>query len=190
TGTAVGDPIEFAALTAAFASDRRAACWLGSIKPNIGHLDTGAGVASLIKVVQALRHEYKPPLANFTAPSELLDLANSPFVVSGQGEPWTDQSPRRAGISSLGVGGTNAHGRRSCRGYGTPCGVPLPRWWFAIRRHGKPTRSAVHHLPRDAPRGRRSRAPLRGYRSRRVAVTVGRSRRATRSGGVAGCRVR
>ncbi|TML18436.1 MAG: type I polyketide synthase, partial [Actinobacteria bacterium] len=109
TGTAVGDPIEFAALTAAFASDRRAACWLGSIKPNIGHLDTGAGVASLIKVVQALRHEYKPPLANFTAPSELLDLANSPFVVSGQGEPWTDQSPRRAGISSLGVGGTNAH---------------------------------------------------------------------------------
>ncbi|MEO5842681.1 MAG: SDR family NAD(P)-dependent oxidoreductase [Acidimicrobiales bacterium] len=109
TGTAVGDPIEFAALTAAFASERRASCWLGSIKPNIGHLDTGAGVASLIKVVQAMRHQYKPPLANFTAPSPLIDVANSPFVLSGQGEPWTSETPRRAGISSLGVGGTNAH---------------------------------------------------------------------------------
>ena len=109
TGTAVGDPIEFAALSAAFASDQRATCWLSSIKPNIGHLDTAAGVASLIKVVQALRHEYKPPLANFTAPSPLIDVANSPFVISGHGEVWTSESPRRAGISSLGVGGTNAH---------------------------------------------------------------------------------
>ncbi|HUP71407.1 MAG TPA: beta-ketoacyl synthase N-terminal-like domain-containing protein [Acidimicrobiales bacterium] len=109
TGTAVGDPIEFAALNAAFATDQQATCWLGSIKPNIGHLDTAAGVASVIKVVQALRHRYKPPLANFTAPSPLIDVANSPFVISGQGESWTSDTPRRAGISSLGVGGTNAH---------------------------------------------------------------------------------
>ena len=97
TGTAVGDPIEFAALTAAFASEQRATCWLGSIKPNIGHLDTGAGVASLIKVVQALRHRYKPPLANFTAPSPLIDVANSPFVLSGQGAGVDERvtAPRR-----------------------------------------------------------------------------------------------
>ena len=109
TGTAVGDPIEFAALTSALAGDRSEPCWLSSVKPNIGHLDTGAGVASLIKVVQALRHRYKPPLANFTAPSPLIDLERSPFIVSGKGEQWASTGPRRAGVSSLGVGGTNAH---------------------------------------------------------------------------------
>ncbi len=111
TGTAVGDPIEVAALTEAFRgwTDDRQFCRLVSTKPNIGHLDTAAGVASLIKVVQALRHRTLPPLANHTAPSPLLDLATSPFVLSGEAAPWPGDAPRRAGISSLGVGGTNAH---------------------------------------------------------------------------------
>ena len=112
TGTAVGDPIEVAALTMAFreATEATGYCRLTSSKPNIGHLDTAAGVASLIKVVQSLRHRWLPPMANFTSPNELLDLATTPFVVSPQGSPWDPgDHPRRAGVSSLGVGGTNAH---------------------------------------------------------------------------------
>ncbi|HEV8298714.1 MAG TPA: type I polyketide synthase, partial [Acidimicrobiales bacterium] len=111
TGTEVGDPIEFAALTEAFRAHTSDVgfCRLGSIKPNIGHLDTAAGVASVIKVVQAMRHRWLPPLANHTAPSPLLPLAASPFEISGAGQEWTSAGPRRAGVSSLGVGGTNAH---------------------------------------------------------------------------------
>ncbi len=111
TGTAVGDPIEVAALTEAFraTTSDTGFCRLVSTKPNIGHLDTAAGVASLIKVVQALRHQTLPPLANHTAPSPLLDLERTPFVIPTAAEPWPGDRPRRAGVSSLGVGGTNAH---------------------------------------------------------------------------------
>ena len=111
TGTAVGDPIEVAAITEAFRSttDDTGFCRLVSTKPNIGHLDTAAGAASLIKVVQALRHRTLPPLANHTAPSPLLDIAQTPFTMSGVAAPWDVEGPRRAGVSSLGVGGTNAH---------------------------------------------------------------------------------
>jgi acyl transferase domain-containing protein/thioesterase domain-containing protein/acyl carrier protein len=111
TGTAVGDPIEVAALTEAFRASTADSgyCRLVSTKPNIGHLDTAAGVASLIKVVQAMRHRTLPPLANHTAPSPLLDLPRTPFVISTEASSWPGDRPRRAGISSLGVGGTNAH---------------------------------------------------------------------------------
>jgi acyl transferase domain-containing protein/thioesterase domain-containing protein/acyl carrier protein len=111
TGTAVGDPIEFAALSEAFraSTDDNGFCRLTSTKPNIGHLDTAAGVASMIKVVQALRHRTLPPLANFTGPSALLDVERSPFELSGTPAPWPADRVRRAGVSSLGVGGTNAH---------------------------------------------------------------------------------
>ena len=111
TGTAVGDPIEVAALTEAFRASTpdTGFCRLVSTKPNIGHLDTAAGVASLIKAVQALRHRTLPPLANHTAPSPLLDLERTPFVLSTEATPWPGDRPRRVGVSSLGVGGTNAH---------------------------------------------------------------------------------
>ena len=111
TGTAVGDPIEVAALTEAFrsATDAVGFCRLGSTKANIGHLDTAAGAASLIKVVQSLRHRTLPPLANHTGPNPLLDLERTPFVLSGTPAPWSGAGPLRAGVSSLGVGGTNAH---------------------------------------------------------------------------------
>ena len=111
TGTAVGDPIEFAAATEAYresTSDLNY-CRLVSTKPNIGHLDTAAGVASLIKAVQALRHRTLPPLANHSGPSPLLDVDKSPFELSSEAAPWPGDRPRRAGVSSLGVGGTNAH---------------------------------------------------------------------------------
>ena len=111
TGTAVGDPIEVAALTEAYRTSTPdiGYCRIVSTKPNIGHLDTAAGVASLIKVVQALQHRTLPPLANHTAPSPLLDLERSPFTIATTADPWPGDRPRRAGISSLGVGGTNAH---------------------------------------------------------------------------------
>lgn len=111
TGTAVGDPIEVAALTEAFRATTSdiGFCRLTSTKPNIGHLDTAAGVASVIKVVQALRHRMIPPLANYTTPNPLLDLGSSPFTISPTGSDWPGDDTRRAGVSSLGVGGTNAH---------------------------------------------------------------------------------
>ena len=111
TGTSVGDPIEVAALTQAFrvSTSDLGFCHLVSTKPNIGHLDTAAGVASLIKVIQAMRHRILPPLANHTAPSPLLDIERTPFLISADPLPWPDDAPRRAGVSSLGVGGTNAH---------------------------------------------------------------------------------
>ena len=110
TGTSVGDPIEVAALTQAFrvSTSDLGFCHLVSTKPNIGHLDTAAGVASLIKVIQAMRHRILPPLANHTAPSPLLDIERTPFLISADPLPWPDDVPRRAGVSSLGVGGTNA----------------------------------------------------------------------------------
>ncbi len=112
TGTELGDPIEFQALTEAFreSTDRQAYCALGSAKPVIGHLDTAAGLAGLIKTVLALRHRHIPPLTGFTRPNPALQLDGSPFLLSASGRPWERaQTPRRAGVSALGVGGTNAH---------------------------------------------------------------------------------
>ncbi len=112
TGTPVGDPIEVAALTQAFRSqtDRRQFCAIGSVKSNIGHTDTAAGVAGLIKVVQALRHEMLPPSLHFESPNPACAFETSPFFVNDRLREWPrSSSPRRAGVSSLGVGGTNAH---------------------------------------------------------------------------------
>ncbi len=112
TGTPVGDPIEIAGLTRAFriATDRRGFCAVGTVKPNIGHLDTAAGVAGLIKTVLALEHQEIPPSINFRAPNPEIDFAASPFYVADRLEPWeSDGEPRRAGVSSFGIGGTNAH---------------------------------------------------------------------------------
>lgn len=113
TGTQVGDPIEVTALTEAFrrSTDRTGFCAIGSVKTNIGHLDTAAGVASFIKVVQALRHRQLPPSLHYRRPNPLIDFASSPFYVNAQLRAWRapEGVPRRAGVSSLGVGGTNAH---------------------------------------------------------------------------------
>ena len=112
TGTPVGDPIEIAALTQAFRKHTRKSgyCGIGSLKTNIGHLDTAAGVASFIKLVQALKHKQLPPSLHFTQPNPAVDFASTPFYVNGSLRDWqVGVSPRRAGVSSLGVGGTNAH---------------------------------------------------------------------------------
>ncbi|MCC5964552.1 MAG: KR domain-containing protein [Natronohydrobacter sp.] len=109
TGTYLGDPIEVAALTQAFDSEKRRFCRIGSVKTNIGHLDTAAGVASLIKVASALNHRELPPSLGYEAPNPAIDFENSPFLVNDRLTPWQGDGPLRAGVNSLGVGGTNAH---------------------------------------------------------------------------------
>ncbi|HSL55154.1 MAG TPA: type I polyketide synthase, partial [Pyrinomonadaceae bacterium] len=112
TGTTLGDPIEVEALTEVFraATDKQRFCGLGSVKTNIGHLDAAAGVAGLIKTVLALKHRELPPSLHFERPNPRINFEETPFVVNAALRPWTTNgAPRRAGISSFGIGGTNAH---------------------------------------------------------------------------------
>jgi amino acid adenylation domain-containing protein len=112
TGTPMGDPAEVSALTRAFGGSRngRPHCALGSVKSNIGHLDTAAGIAGLIKTILALRHREIPPSIHFDTPNPQIDFQNSPFFVNDRLRDWaSDGQPRRAGVSSFGLGGTNAH---------------------------------------------------------------------------------
>jgi acyl transferase domain-containing protein len=112
TGTELGDPVEFAALVKVLGeAGPPGFCILGSVKPNVGHLDTCAGMAGLIKTVLMLRHGELVPSINLATPNPRLPLADSPFVLGTENRPWrTGQGfPRRAGVTALGVGGTNAH---------------------------------------------------------------------------------
>jgi acyl transferase domain-containing protein len=111
TGTPVGDPIEVTALTEAFrtGTSKVGFCGIGSLKSNIGHLDTAAGVAGLIKTVLAMQNRKLPPSLHFQAPNPAIDFASSPFYVNASLREWKSEGPRRAGVSSLAVGGTNAH---------------------------------------------------------------------------------
>jgi acyl transferase domain-containing protein/thioesterase domain-containing protein len=112
TGTPVGDPIEVAALTQAHrqSTDKIGYCGIGSVKSNIGHTDTAAGVASFIKVAMAMQHGELPPSLHFKEPNPACDFERSPFYVNATLKAWNPPGGlRRAGVSSLGVGGTNAH---------------------------------------------------------------------------------
>ncbi len=112
TGTTLGDPIEINALSNVFrdSTDKKGFCAVGSVKTNIGHLDAAAGVVGVIKTALALQHRLIPPSLNFEQPNPEIDFANSPFYVNTKLTEWkTGTTPRRAGVSSLGIGGTNAH---------------------------------------------------------------------------------
>ncbi|QWP75337.1 SDR family NAD(P)-dependent oxidoreductase [Lysobacter sp. K5869] len=113
TGTKLGDPIEVDGLKSAFraATDRRQYCAIGSVKTNIGHCLTAAGVSGFIKLLLALKHRTLPPSANFETPNEHLDLDASPFFVNTVARDWSspDGAARHAAISSFGFSGTNAH---------------------------------------------------------------------------------
>ncbi len=110
TGTELGDPIEIAALKRGFNTDKKHFCAIGSVKPNIGHLNTAAGIAGFIKTVLALIHRLLPPSLNFDTPNPEIDFENSPFFVNKVLREWkTDGYPLRAGVSSFGIGGTNVH---------------------------------------------------------------------------------
>jgi amino acid adenylation domain-containing protein/non-ribosomal peptide synthase protein (TIGR01720 family) len=112
TGTSLGDPLEIAALTRVFraTTDKKGYCALGAVKSNVGHLDTAAGVAGLIKTILSLQHQWLPPTLHYETANPQIDFPNSPFFVNTKSQPWTtEQLPRRAGVSSFGIGGTNAH---------------------------------------------------------------------------------
>lgn len=112
TGTALGDPIEIAALNKVFGkyTNKKGFCAIASVKTNIGHLDAAAGIVGLIKTVLCLKHQQIPPSLNFTHPNPKIDFKNSPFYVNTQLTEWPKNgTPRRAGVSSFGMGGTNAH---------------------------------------------------------------------------------
>ncbi|HZV75245.1 MAG TPA: beta-ketoacyl synthase N-terminal-like domain-containing protein [Conexibacter sp.] len=113
TGTPIGDPIEVQALTRAFGdgASRRGACVLGSVKPNIGHLDSCAGLAGLIAAMLVLEHGEAPPQINYETPNPDLRLDDGPFRIVREPTPLAPAggAPLRAGVSALGVGGTNVH---------------------------------------------------------------------------------
>ena len=112
TATPLGDPIEVEALTLAFGGkEGDAHCALGSIKSNIGHLTAAAGAAGVIKTALALQQEKIPASIGFEKPNPAIDFANSPFRVAQDNLAWprVPGKPRIAGVSSFGVGGTNAH---------------------------------------------------------------------------------
>src|SRR5579859_6086595 len=111
TGTRLGDAVELEAMRRVFEgqTQRQQFCALGSVKPNVGHLDRAAGVSGLIKTTLALWHRQLPPSVNYEQPSAALEEASA-FYVNRQLQGWpAAQTPRRAGVSSFGLGGTNVH---------------------------------------------------------------------------------
>jgi acyl transferase domain-containing protein/acyl carrier protein len=112
TGTSLGDPIEVQAAAAVYGADRdtNRPLLIGSVKTNIGHLESASGVAGLIKVVLSLQHEMLPQHLHFNTPSPHIPWDRLPVRVVDEAIPWqTNGRPRRAGVSSFGFSGTNAH---------------------------------------------------------------------------------
>lgn len=110
TATELGDPIEVSALTKVF-GDINQVCMLGAVKSNIGHLDEAAGVAGIIKTVMSLKHKKLAPTLHYNEPNEKLHIEETPFKVVNRPMAWTSPESKRriAGVSSFGIGGTNAH---------------------------------------------------------------------------------
>lgn len=108
TGTALGDPIELRALNEVFGGSSTPWCALGSVKSNVGHADSAAGMAGLIKALWAVRDGIRPRTLHAEEPNPALELDGSAFHLATSERPWNSER-RIAGVSSFGVGGTNAH---------------------------------------------------------------------------------
>lgn len=110
TATPLGDPIEFESLKQAFRTNKKRFCKLGSVKTNVGHLDTVAGIAGFIKAVLALKYKEIPPVLFFETPNPEINIVESPFLINTELIKWERGNyPLRAAVNSLGMGGTNAH---------------------------------------------------------------------------------
>lgn len=136
TGTALGDPIEFDALAAAYGRGD-SPCALGAVKSNFGHLEAAAGITGLIKAVLALRNSRIPPNLNFTEWNPAIDPSGTRFFIPLKSVPWpATDGPRRAGVSSFGMGGTNAHVVLE-QGPGTPASAAEPATVTTLVLSGK-----------------------------------------------------
>jgi acyl transferase domain-containing protein/acyl carrier protein len=112
TGTKLGDPIEIEGISRAFGNftSKRQFCSIGALKTNIGHLDGAAGIAGLVKAVLALKNRQIPPSIHFTRPNRKIDFEESPVYVNDKLADWNvEDFPRRCGVSSFGLSGTNCH---------------------------------------------------------------------------------
>jgi acyl transferase domain-containing protein len=110
TATPLGDTVEIEALKQAFNTDKKRFCGIGTVKSNMGHLYSAAGVTGFIKTTLALKHRLIPPGLHFSTPNPQIDFENSPFYVVMEPTVWENNGhPLRAGVSSFGIGGTNAH---------------------------------------------------------------------------------
>lgn len=111
TATPLGDPIEIAALTKAFQAktNKTQFCAIGSVKSNVGHLDTAAGVTGFIKACLSAYHRQIPPTVHFKNPNPNINFSRTPFYVLDKLKTWTSEKPLIVGVSSFGIGGTNAH---------------------------------------------------------------------------------
>jgi len=137
TGTRLGDPVEINALKKVFQENKKDSCALGSVKTNIGHLDTAAGSAGVIKTVLAMKHHQIPPSLHFETPNPEIDFTQSPFYVNAILKEWKSTGhPLRAGISSFGIGGTNVH-------------IILEEWRNDIK-----TNSQIKSMPKFSGKGR------------------------------------
>jgi acyl transferase domain-containing protein len=110
TGTKMGDPIEVSALSQIFRGTEPLTIPIGSVKSNVGHLNSAAGIAGLFKAILAMKHKTIPPTINYESPNEEIPFKDTPFYVNKKALYWKEtDEPRRAGVSSFGIGGTNAH---------------------------------------------------------------------------------
>ncbi|HEX3044251.1 MAG TPA: SDR family NAD(P)-dependent oxidoreductase [Bacillota bacterium] len=130
TGTTLGDPIEIEGISRAFGqyTKKRQFCAIGSVKSNIGHLDHAAGLAGLLKAILALKYRQIPPTIHFQQPNRKITFEESPVYVNDRIIPWeTGDFPRRVGVSSFGLSGTNCHMVLEESPVMTPADEPPPR---------------------------------------------------------------
>jgi len=185
TGTPLGDPIEVEALTRTYRrhTQRSGYCALGSVKSNIGHLDTAAGVAGLMKAVLALRNRQIPPTLHFERPNPALRLEESPFYVNRALQPWPEAAghPRRSGVSSFGIGGTNVHlVLQEAPERRTETEAPAPRLFTLSARTPTALRQAASDL-----RGHLERHPVPSLADLAYTLNLGRRQFPVRVGVVA-----
>lgn len=151
TGTSLGDSIELAALLELFsagAAERSEPCVLGSIKTNIGHLDVAAGITGLIKAVLCLERRALVPSLNFSSPNPALCAPHCPLSVNTEYRPWPTRPgrPRRAGVTALGFGGTNAHAiLREAPDAPRPAGRSAGRGLFPLSARSAAALASMRH---------------------------------------------